>query len=81
MTLTMSGLGKNGGIMYDCIKLETGNAVTDAIHYNVTANDYPIAVYGVNGKLVGVYRDNAIMNLPHGIYICRKGTDCWKIAK
>lgn len=81
MTLTMSGIGKNGGIMYDCIKLETGDAVTDAIHYNVAANNHPIEVYGINGRLVGVYRDNTVMNLPHGIYICRQGTDCWKIIR
>lgn len=29
VTLTMSGNGKNGGFMYDCIKLEVGDIVTD----------------------------------------------------
>lgn len=27
----MSGIGSNGGMMYDCIKLEAGDAVTSAI--------------------------------------------------
>ena len=29
VTFTMSGNGKNGGFMYDCLKLEAGSLVTD----------------------------------------------------
>lgn len=31
LTLTMSGIGGNGGMMYDCIKLEAGDPVTTGI--------------------------------------------------
>lgn len=31
ITLTMSGNGSNGGFMYDCLKLEAGNLVTDGM--------------------------------------------------
>lgn len=31
LTLTMSGIGSNGGMMYDCIKLEAGEPVTSGI--------------------------------------------------
>ena len=81
MTLTMSGIGKNGGIMYDCIKLECGDAVTDGIRNNVTTDECLVEVYEIDGKYVGVYNDYTVMNLPKGIYICKKGNDCWKIAR
>ena len=31
VTLTMSGNGSNGGFMYDCIKMEAGEVITDCI--------------------------------------------------
>lgn len=31
LTLTMSGNGKNGGFMYDCLKLEAGDIIVNAI--------------------------------------------------
>lgn len=38
VTLTMSGNGKNGGFMYDCLKLEAGERVVDGIESAVLEN-------------------------------------------
>lgn len=38
VTLTMSGNGKNGGFMYDCLKLEAGERVVDGIEPPVLAD-------------------------------------------
>ena len=36
VTLSMSGNGKNGGFMYDCLKLEAGSRVVDGIESTVS---------------------------------------------
>ena len=38
LTLTMSGNGKNGGFMYDCLKLEAGELITSTGISNVISN-------------------------------------------
>lgn len=52
LTLTMSGIGRNGGMMYDCIKLEAGSAVTSSIGKEKTFRStdiHPTAYFSVNG--------------------------------
>lgn len=73
LTLTMSGIGKNGGIMYDCLKLEAGDAVTSAIDDSRLDASTPsvLRVYTLSGRLVGVYQSLADLVLPRGIYVYR----------
>lgn len=50
LTLTMSGIGSNGGILYDCIKLEAGQAVTTGIDRPTpTGTATPVAYYSLGG--------------------------------
>ena len=50
LTLTMSGIGSNGGIMYDCIKLEAGQTVTTGISIpTAAAGAVPVAYYTLGG--------------------------------
>lgn len=76
LTLTMSGIGKNGGIMYDCLKLEAGNAVTSAIEDAPLREDAPssLHIYTVDGRLVGTYVNRSLsdITLPHGLYVYRQ---------
>ena len=57
--LTMSGNGKNGGFMYDCIKLEAGSLFTGVNGVNDSAenNDAAVKKYVVNGQIVIVKGD------------------------
>lgn len=53
LTLTMSGIGSNGGMMYDCIKLEAGGRVTTGI--KGVGRDVPLvdaAWYNLQGQRV-----------------------------
>lgn len=58
VTLTMSGNGKNGGFMYDCVKLEAGSIVTPVQGIsdnsaNMEQSCMPKAVkYAKNGRIV-----------------------------
>lgn len=55
VTLTMSGNGKNGGFMYDCLKLEAGERVVDGIETTLTedpGNDIRATKYIKDGKLM-----------------------------
>lgn len=62
LTLTMSGIGSNGGMMYDCIKLEAGSAVTSGISAP-TASVRPAsdAWYNLQGQRVATPH--------HGIFV------------
>ena len=48
LTLTMSGIGSNGGMMYDCIKLEAGDAVTSAITSPIVKRNEAVDTYWYN---------------------------------
>ncbi len=53
LTLTMSGIGSNGGMMYDCIKLEAGDAVTSGIaSIRSTKATGGEAIYNLRGQRV-----------------------------
>lgn len=84
LTLTMSGIGKNGGILYDCIKLEAGNRIVSSI--NEIAVGRPvnggIEVYNLRGQRLGSYGSafEAQRQLPHGVYICRQPESTKKVV-
>lgn len=67
LTLTMSGNGKNGGFMYDCLKMEAGELVTTGIEnvnckqtQNTSASS---TAYNLQGVRVGEgYRGIVIRN-------------------
>lgn len=55
VTLTMSGNGKNGGFMYDCIKLEAGDIVTavEGVSEATERNDaMAVKKYISNGSII-----------------------------
>ena len=64
LTLTMSGIGSNGGMMYDCIKLEAGGLVSSGINgVRNTARPVDDAWYNLQGQRVsmpsvGIYIHN-----------------------
>lgn len=58
--LTMSGNGKNGGFMYDCIKLEAGSLVTEVKGVKDASESLDVAAvrkYMVNGQIFIVKGD------------------------
>lgn len=83
LALKMSGIGKNGGIMYDCIKLETGNAVVNSISQPSASDNQPIEIYTLNGMRMGKFItiSEALPSLPRGIYIFRQGAKTGKFVK
>lgn len=83
LALKMSGIGKNGGIMYDCIKLETGNAVVNSISQPSASDNQPIEIYTLNGMRMGKFItiSEAQPSLPRGIYIFRQGAKTGKFVK
>ena len=83
LALKMSGIGKNGGIMYDCIKLETGNAVVNSISQPSASDNQPIEIYTLNGMRMGKFItiSEVLPSLPRGIYIFRQGATTGKFVK
>ncbi|MBQ7869404.1 MAG: hypothetical protein IJ355_03615 [Prevotella sp.] len=80
VTFTMSGISKNGGVMWDCIKLEAGAKVTTGItSINKAADDAPVEVFTINGVRVGTFRSLSEVHLGHGLYIFRQGDKSGKI--
>ncbi|MDE6484292.1 MAG: hypothetical protein K2L14_02720 [Duncaniella sp.] len=81
VALTMSGINKNGGVMWDCIKLEAGNRVIAGID-NVTADTAsgPYEIYTPGGIRVAVTSALDAVELPKGIYIYRHGDKVGKIV-
>ncbi len=82
VAFTMSGINKNGGVMWDCIKLEAGNRVVAGIE-NVTADrdvTGPYEIYTVGGVRVATAASLSGLDLPRGIYIYRCGTKAGKIV-
>ncbi len=81
ITLTLSGLSGNGGVMYDCLKLEAGDIVTDHIDVAPAANESHIEIYTLSGMKVGVYStvSEAQSSLPKGIYVFSQGNHKGKV--
>lgn len=63
VTFTMSGNGKNGGFMYDCVKLEAGNLVTTDIVdiLDDTKNSSVVQKYIHNGNVI-IKRNRKLYN-------------------
>lgn len=81
VTFTMSGIGKNGGVMWDCIKLEAGSRVTTGISSAGAAPaDGPIELFTVGGQKVGTFGSFSDIKLNKGIYIFRQGSRQGKVA-
>ncbi len=72
INLTMSGISKNGGVMYDVIKLESysDSGVSSIVDSN-DANTFEI--YTLQGAYVGSFESLADLSLPKGIYVYRHG--------
>ncbi|MDE6512245.1 MAG: hypothetical protein K2L00_09185, partial [Muribaculaceae bacterium] len=80
ITLTASNCKDKSGVLWDCIKLEAGNIVTEAAVDEITDDSYglPISVYTVSGVLVGTFESYPTM-LPAGVYILRQGATAKKV--
>lgn len=81
VAFTMSGIKSNGGVMWDCIKLEAGEKVLTGITQTVQSGEQqPVTVYTIGGTKVGTFsnlRDAARLK---GIYIYRQGGKTGKVA-
>ncbi len=70
----MSGISKNGGVMYDLIKLEGGPQNVTGLSDVVTEEGAPYRVYSLQGLLMGDFDSLDNLSLPAGIYIYRHGS-------
>lgn len=79
ISFTMSGIGKNGGVMYDCIKLEVGDRVITGID-SITDREVcdKIDIYTLGGVKVGTFNDFNEVNVK-GLYVYRRGSETGKI--
>ena len=79
VTFTMSGIGKNGGVMYDCIKLEAGEKIITGITDTPKKDtDSKIHIYTLTGMKIGTY-DNFNQVPVKGLYIYRQGSNSGKV--
>ncbi len=74
LELIMSGISKNGGVMYDLIKLEGGPQNVTGLSDVVTEEGAPYRVYSLQGLLMGDFDSLDNLSLPAGIYIYRHGS-------
>ena len=80
LTFTMSGISKNGGVMWDCIKLEADTKTTTGIHAISDAENAPVTIFNLNGSKVDTFSSLKDANLPKGVYLYRQGTKTGKIS-
>lgn len=86
ITLTQSGIGRNGGVHWDCVKLEAG-APIDAGAGNIAADTdstAPVSVYTLTGANVGTFDsldEFSNTTVAPGLYIYRQGTRSGKIVR
>lgn len=79
ITLTASNCKDKSGVLWDCIKLEAGDVVTEAGVYGITEDaSGPVSVYTMSGLLVGTF-DGHPSGLPSGIYIFKQGSSTKKV--
>ena len=79
---TKSG-NSHGGVLWDCIKLETGNQIVNGIA-SLTADDeltHTVQVYTLDGKMMGSFQSLNDAMLPHGLYIYRQGNRKGKFVR
>ncbi len=83
VTLKMSGISRNGGVMWDCIKLEAGKPVEAGLETIMADSDseLPVEIYTITGVKVAECESlGALPALTGGIYIYRQGTRTGKFA-
>lgn len=85
VTLSMQGIGKNGGILYDCLKLEAGERVLTAVKQPEGAETVrgQVSVFAVDGSSRGAFAtmEQARKALPSGLYIYKQGRRSGKFVK
>lgn len=76
IALTMSGIKSNGGVMWDCVKLETDalTAISDVTIDAATAADGPAELFNLQGIKVDP------STAAPGVYIERRGTSTRKVT-
>lgn len=82
ITFTMSGISKNGGVMWDCIKLEAGKKIIPSAitTVNSAADDAPVEIFTLGGVRVGTFRSLGDVRLNKGVYIFRQGGKSGKVS-
>ena len=82
ITFTMSGISKNGGVMWDCIKLEAGAKIVPSgiTAVNSAADDAPVEIFTLGGVRVGTFRSLGDVRLDKGVYIFRQGGKSGKVS-
>lgn len=82
ITFTMSGISKNGGVMWDCIKLEAGAKIVPSgiTAVNSAADDAPVEIFTLGGVRVGTFRCLGDVRLDKGVYIFRQGGKSGKVS-
>ncbi len=79
ITFTASNCKDKSGVLYDCIKLEAGEKISNAADMIQDSNvGKPIQVYTLTGLYVGEF-DSYPTGLPHGIYVLKQGDKVRKI--
>ncbi len=80
LSLTMSGIGKNGGIMYDLIKLEgdVESGIDTVVAGDATSG--PFTLYTLQGVEVGTYPTLTDLPLAPGLYLYATPHTSGKIA-
>ncbi|MCM1519645.1 MAG: polysaccharide lyase family protein [Lachnoclostridium sp.] len=85
LTLKMTGISKNGGVMWDCLKLEAGKPVEAGIDAVITdETSGSVTLYTTSGVKAGTYAtlDEARQApLAPGIYIYRGTSAAGKLVK
>lgn len=80
VTFTMSGIKNNGGVMWDCIKLEAGQKVVSAVSLPVAdRRDAPVEIYTLDGMRVGTFGRLSEVKGLRGIHIYRQGGKTGKL--
>ena len=81
LTFTMSGISKNGGVMWDCIKLEADTKTATGIENIMpTEKNESVELYNLNGTFVGSFDRIEDIQGVKGIYIYRQGCKTGKIS-
>lgn len=82
VTFTMSGISKNGGVMWDCIKLEAGKKIVPSgiTIVNGAADDAPVEIFTIGGVRIGTFRSLGDIRLDKGVYIFRQGGRSGKVS-
>ncbi len=81
VAFNMTGISRNGGVMWDFIKLEAGPKVEHSGIENVAADIDcgPVEIFNTSGVKITTAPSVSDVNLPRGVYIYRQGTKTGKI--